>query len=381
MASITTRPNGHRWIQFRGSDGKRKTVRLGRVSKRQAQDVRSHVERLISANLMGTAVDPHTAQWVGELSPELRDKLAANGLVTGQPCVTLGELWQDFLGGLDVDPSTLRNLAVVWANLQAHFGADQRIRELTPADARAFRAWLGKSGGKKGGPLAEATVSRRARRAKQLFKHALDRRWTEENPFADQAGWNEVNRAKDFYVTLDIVARVLEQIPSLEFRALFIVARFGGLRCPSEVLPLTWDAVDWGAEVLKVLKSKTGPRLVPLFPEMRESLTELWGHATEGQPLIFPRNQITNSALSSKLGLACRRAGLALWPRPWKNLRATRESELLEEFPIQVVTDWLGHTPKIALEHYTQVSKEHHARAVKMRKSVLRPPRKSTYPK
>ncbi len=51
------------------------------------------------------------------------------------------------------------------------------------------------------------------------------------------------------------------------------------------------------------------------------------------------------------------------WPRLFQNLRASRETELAEQFPIHVVAEWLGNSPKIALPHYTQVTEEHYRKA------------------
>jgi len=39
-------------------------------------------------------------------------------------------------------------------------------------------------------------------------------------------------------------------------------------------------------------------------------------------------------------------------------MRATRETELLQSFPIHEVANWLGHCPTVAMKQYTQVSKE-----------------------
>ena len=57
------------------------------------------------------------------------------------------------------------------------------------------------------------------------------------------------------------------------------------------------------------------------------------------------------------------RAGVASWPKPFQNLRASRETELARAFPLHVVTEWLGNTPQIALKHYLQVTDEDFARA------------------
>ena len=59
-----------------------------------------------------------------------------------------------------------------------------------------------------------------------------------------------------------------------------------------------------------------------------------------------------------------RRAGLEPWPRLFHNLRASRETELAERFPIHVVCAWLGNTPDIARKHYLQITDEHFQRAL-----------------
>jgi hypothetical protein len=40
-------------------------------------------------------------------------------------------------------------------------------------------------------------------------------------------------------------------------------------------------------------------------------------------------------------------------------LRASRETELAEQYPIQVVCKWMGHAAKIAEKHYLQVRDEY----------------------
>jgi hypothetical protein len=47
-----------------------------------------------------------------------------------------------------------------------------------------------------------------------------------------------------------------------------------------------------------------------------------------------------------------RRAGLKAWPRLWHNLRATRETELADTFPVHVVCEWIGNSQRIAAKHY-----------------------------
>ena len=56
MASLSTDPKGHRMIQFMAADGKRRTIRLGKVSRRQSESVKVRVERLVAAHLTGPGI-------------------------------------------------------------------------------------------------------------------------------------------------------------------------------------------------------------------------------------------------------------------------------------------------------------------------------------
>ena len=53
------------------------------------------------------------------------------------------------------------------------------------------------------------------------------------------------------------------------------------------------------------------------------------------------------------------------WPRLFQNLRASRETELAESYPLHVVCKWIGNTAKVAADHYLQVTEDHFQRAAK----------------
>ncbi len=59
-----------------------------------------------------------------------------------------------------------------------------------------------------------------------------------------------------------------------------------------------------------------------------------------------------------RIGLSSQSDGgvvvLEPWPRLLHAMRASRETELAAEYPLHVVTAWLGNTPKIALQYYLQ---------------------------
>jgi hypothetical protein len=60
-----------------------------------------------------------------------------------------------------------------------------------------------------------------------------------------------------------------------------------------------------------------------------------------------------------------RRAGITPWPRLFQNLRASRETESAAEYPIHVVTAWIGNGAAIAAKHYLQVREEDFDRAAR----------------
>ena len=137
--------------------------------------------------------------------------------------------------------------------------------------------------------------------------------------------------------------------------------------------------VDWERQRITVPSPKTErhgkpSRQIPLFPELVPILQEAWELAPDGSQYVI-QNETYHRASRGKNGwknmnlrtqferIICY-ADLEPWPRLFHNLRASRETELVSEYPVQVVTQWLGNTPAIALRHYLQVTDEHFAKAV-----------------
>src|SRR5262249_45750323 len=93
MAGIShDKETGRRTIQFVGQDGKRRSIRLGRVSSKVAEEVRRRVEYLYAARTNGTAPDPDTVRWLASIGDELHSRLAAVGLVDERQAATKHQL-------------------------------------------------------------------------------------------------------------------------------------------------------------------------------------------------------------------------------------------------------------------------------------------------
>lgn len=78
------------WILFIAPDGKRKTVRLGKVPMRTAESVKVKIEALNAVALARHPVDDETARWVVNLDAILAAKLIHVGLVA--PLVEAGTI-------------------------------------------------------------------------------------------------------------------------------------------------------------------------------------------------------------------------------------------------------------------------------------------------
>src|SRR4029450_1282855 len=54
------------------------------------------------------------------------------------------------------------------------------------------------------------------------------------------------------------------------------------------------------------------------------------------------------------------------WPKLFHNLRASRQTELAERYPIHVRCAWLGNSAAVAKEHYLQVTEAHYQQAAQI---------------
>ena len=256
-------------------------------------------------------------------------------------------------------------------NLRKLFGEGRDIATITEADAAAFAEWL-EAPEPAGEGLSLPTVRKRCGNAKQFFKLAKRSRWIAANPFDDVKSANVANPDRGFFITREDAKLVSDACPDAEWRLLFALSRYGGLRCPSEHLSLRWADVDWQGGRIRVRSPKTehhpggAERLIPLFPELRADLKDCFDPTSE---FVIQRYRSTNANLRTQLERIIKKAGLEPWPKLFHNLRASRQTELENVFPSHVVCKWIGNSQAVARKHYLQVTDEHFEMAV--RKSVL----------
>lgn len=385
MANIIKRKNGTRSVQFLDIRGKRRTVSLGRITDTDAEDVAFQVDRLIAAANSGGRIPLITKAWLADLPSRMHNRFAACGIIPGvapeedevkHPVTTLKPFLDEFIDRRsDVKDSTATVYGHTRRCLLTFFGDEKPINDITPGDADEWRLWLFKHGGeastrrRKSTTLAENTVRRRCGIAKQFFKVAVRRKLLPENPFQDLTCAVKKNTQREFFVTHEDSLLVLDECPNTEWKLIFALARYGGLRCPSEHLALRWDDVDWSGNRFTVHSPKTEHhegkewRVTPIFPELRPYLERANQEARRGAEFVIDGYRSSEKNFGTRMTRIIRRAGLTPWPKIFQNLRSTRQTELTEQFPAHVVCDWLGNSEIVARKHYLQVTEEHFEKA------------------
>jgi integrase len=374
MASIGTDENGRKRILFVAGNGSRKTIRLGKATMKQATAFKVKIESLAIA-ASGGSMDEETARWLADLPDTAHDRIAAVGLAKprSRSAMTLKAFLDDYFAGLSVKLGTATAYGHTRRNLLEHFGETTALREIDAAGADKWRQWLKTANIRDNdrATISEATISRRVGVARQIFKRAVKWKLIGENPFADVKGGSQSNKARMAYIGREDARKVLDACPDAQWRLLFALSRYGGLRCPSEHLALTWGDVDWEHGRLTVHSPKTEHhvggdcRIIPLFPELRPYLQAAFDEAEPGTTHVITRCRDASANLRTQLQRIIRRAGVKPWPKLFHNLRATRQTELAEKYPIHVVCQWIGNSRAVAQEHYLQVTDAHFADAAK----------------
>jgi integrase len=321
--------------------GLRKNLWLGNCSQTAANTIDRHVRELIQAESLNVPPSPETAKWLSGLEGRLRKRLEDWGLARGNANNKLAAFITSYIDGrTDIKPTTRRNYGQT-ERLLNEFFVDKLLKDISKADSDRWRRWLIAR------PMAPASVSKHIKRAKTIFAEAVRDGVLYESPFAEQKGSSEANKSRQHFINRETTKTILESLEG-PWLALFALARFGGLRCPSEVTRLKWSDIG---ERIRIDSPKTGLRYCPLFPELRAALNEV---ERIGERVVEPLS------IDGNLGTQFKRLlSVPAWPKLFNNLRSTRRTELQEMFPSHVVDAWLGHSSKTAEDHYLQVTEEH----------------------
>ena len=335
-----------------------------------------YISNLVNACNSGGAITPATLDWLAKIRPFVRKRLESLGLIETATDTTQGhtvETWcKVYIAMREKDGQTkadsIRKMKDVSKRLSLFF-KNTPLESVTKLEAKNFKAFLvGKV------KLAENTARKHIAISRQFFNAAIESRIIIENPFRGQPVTVQANKARFYYVTPQEAQGVLEACPDAQWRLIFGLARFGGLRCPSEILRLKWQDVDFEHDRFTVYASKTehhadgGIRTVPMFPELKPLFQDVFDEAEPGTAHCITKYRSKEVNLRTQLGKIIKRAGLKLWPKLFQNCRSTRETELFKmtNGNVKAVCEWIGNSPAVAMQHYAQVTEADMKQAAKL---------------
>ncbi len=360
MASLQVEYRGRKsFYRIQGRvHGRPYTLRLGNIGQQKANEIAGHIDCLERCKNKGVNIDASTHAWLAACETKLHEKITKAGLarkrVEKLEIPSLVTFLTDYISSRsDVKPRTLITYENVKRNLLAAFDSDRQLDSFTLADGRYFRKWLGDTE-----KLSKNTARRRCGIARQMFTEAIRLNLITENPLEGIAVTVSKNNERQEFVSTETIDVVIDKCPSMEWKLLFVLARYCGLRIPSEIQNLTWDDILWESNRIRIRSPKTehlgkAERFVPIFPEMLKYLLDGAEQAAVGELYVFQnlRNHQNPGTAARRI---IKKAGVIPWKKTWTNLRSSRETELVKQFPIQDVCSWLGNSPKVALAHYLQ---------------------------
>lgn len=367
MASVVNDPGGRKRISYK-VEAKRYSLRLGEVPTAIAVDACDKITRLIACRNAAHLLSIDVIEWAAKLPAKQYRQLADAKLLPEREedrqerIVTLNEFLTEAFAALRVKDSTM----VIYGNcrrcLLLHFGKERDVRTITHRDADAFHTWLSthefqwKKNKKR--RLSQVTVARRLLMSRHIFNRAVRWKYLAENPFTGIKVARQVNPARKGYVPVDSVQIVIDASANAQFNLILALCRFAGLRCPSEHIALRWDEVDWGHGRMTVHSPKTEHhpggecRVIPIFTDLRPYLEAAFEAAPEGAEFVIREWRSEKKNLRTRFQKAIARAGIKPWPKLFQNLRASFETDLVREYPIPTVAEWLGHDPAVMVKNY-----------------------------
>jgi integrase len=347
------------------SNGQRKTIPLGaKYTEQTATELKRTVETLLHCKANSVAIlDKRTTVWIESASQEIKEKLARVGLIELAPSHTLKDLWDAFLeskaGELKAGKikEATRNLyGFIGKRFFLFFDSNESLNDLTKDRMQQWKDYLLDE-------VAEATVACYIKETKACFNWAVSKGWIAKSPLDGVSPGSFVNKKNVRMIPMGAYYRLLDACPCQDWRVIIALVRIGGLRCPSEVLQLRWEDVNWEHNKFYVRSPKTEQhegkegRWVPLFPELKQELETLFlSPLSKRKEFVINRYRDASQNLRTTFEKIVKRAGLEVFPSPFRNLRMTRSNEVYRKYGAFKESQWIGHSGRIRADHYLMLT-------------------------
>ena len=368
------------WQVNFSESGKQKALYLGRdFTAVSADRVARIVSDILSCRKRGDSLPLEISRKIEELPERIRRSFKRLGLVGGTVSQTLANLVESIRESKSqFSFKTREGYKRCGELLIEFFGWERLLDTIGKVDCENFKSCLQ-------GRYSACTVSRRISRCRTMFRYAVDVGWLQRNPFDKVPGGATVNHDRQVYVDRDTIYKVLAHCRDDYDRLLLVLARFSGLRIPSEVERLRFcDFV--GNEIRIHQDTKTGARVVPLFGEVREILDRVYERRENVKvPAQFscPNHPIYRSSdlVFPNLGNFWRRivvaiaaAGVEKWEKLFVNLRSSCITDMAEcRYSEKMLDAMFGNSASVRSRHYIQFRKDkEYARALEDNARMLK---------
>ncbi|GEM_PF-2376537 len=240
MASVNYR-NKRAEVRFYDHQGNRRTVALGAIPKRAAESAASHIQSLVNSKIGGLQPYPENFTWASDQRPRVVDYLARLGLIQPrqteviavQPEIELATTLEQWFNEYIEGRNPVEGTRHVWnrAKNQAmkFLGRFRRIDSISVSDAITWSERMLKGDSKGKGKLAVATAHKMMGVCRQVFERAKTFEHIKKNPFVDKSLKVAVGHREKDYIDVPTVQQWLKILPSTEWRALIVFARFAGM--------------------------------------------------------------------------------------------------------------------------------------------------------
>ena len=262
--------------------------------------------------------------------------------------------------------TTLARYKLAHRRLQEHFGADRKLRSITPGGANDFRLWLEalpserQPNYKKVDLLGDFSVWSILTLSKSIFADAVADERLAKNPFGLMRIAQPKKDGENVYVSAQFVEKVIEKCPGAGWKCMFGLARYAGLRA-KEAMALERGHVDIENATLFVFPresrrtTKQRSRKVPICPRLMALIVESLESMPDGESLVCWGVKTNDYAYHARKIM--RLAGED-WPDPLQTLRASCATDWDETVGEFVAAKWSGHTVGVARTYYKSVKPE-----------------------
>lgn len=362
MSSLQPTPAGYR-IQFR-LDQKTRQISLPGAKLRAAEIIQRHLDELIASKRHRTPPQELTRLWAEKIDADLREQLQEFGLLSiYNDTTTIVELLDQFKEHRShLENSTVARYQHSIEKATLFFKA-RPLSSLCRADAEDFRRMLLNL------KLSENSVRKACSHMSTFVKWMQKREvWTKPNPFDDVPKSVGSAKANKDMISAEVVREIIAEAPGKEWPALLALARWGGIRVPSEAFPLRWEHITWEPGRIHIEAPKTAhqgkpSRMIPLFPEILPYLLSLRESQVDGEEWLFPIFLSGDRSMWGRFKRLVVNAGKKPWAHLWNSLRSTRETELAATYPLHVVCEWIGNSHGVARRHYLKATDDDYNRA------------------